>query len=160
MPKDLQSATVAIEDQRFYEHGGIDEESILRAAVKDLEAGEAGRGRLDDHPAAGAQPLHLRPGASLERKIIEAKLAEEYEDRHSKQEVLGQYLNTASYGTVEGSTAVGVQAASKIYFSRPVWKLDLRREALLAGLPQAPTDYNPILNPAGARERRNEVLAR
>ena len=100
------------------------------------------------------------PEDDLERKIIEAKLAIEYAKRHSKGEILGQYLNTASYGTIDGSTAVGVQAASRIYFSKPVWKLDLRQAALLAGLPQAPTDYNPILNPAGARERRDEVLAK
>jgi penicillin-binding protein 1A len=160
VPKDLQSATVAIEDQRFYEHGGIDEESILRAAVKDLEAGKPVEGGSTITQQLVRNLCIQNPERDLERKIIEAKLAEEYEDRHSKQEVLGQYLNTASYGTVEGSTAVGVQAASKIYFSRPVWKLDLRRAALLAGLPQAPTEYNPILNPAGARQRRDEVLAK
>src|SRR5207344_1567483 len=99
------------------------------------------------------------PERSLERKIVEAKLAIEYAKRHSRREVLGQYLNTASYGTVEGSTAVGVQAAAKIYFSRPVWKLDLARSALLAGLPQAPTDYNPLLHPGRALQRRNAVLA-
>ena len=63
VPKQLQLATVAIEDQRFYEHGGIDLEGILRAEVKNLEAGQDGRGRLDDHPAAGPQPLHPQPEA-------------------------------------------------------------------------------------------------
>ena len=100
------------------------------------------------------------PADNLERKIIEAQLAVEYSKRHSKGEILGQYPNTASYGTLNGSTAVGVQAASRIYFSKPVWELSLTQAALLAGLPQAPTDYNPILNPGGARERRNEVLAK
>jgi len=160
VPKQLQLATVAIEDQRFYEHGAIDVEGIARAIVKDLQAGE---------PVEGASTITQRlvrnlciphPERSLKRKIVEAKLADEYAQRHSRREILGQYLNTASYGTVEGATAIGVQAASKIYFSKPVWKLDLPRLALLAGLPQAPTAYNPILHPARARARRDEVLSK
>ena len=72
---------------------------------------QGGRGRLDDHPAAGPQPLHPQTRErDLERKIVEAKLAIEYAKRHSRREILGQYLNVASYGTIEGSTAVGVQA--------------------------------------------------
>jgi penicillin-binding protein 1A len=158
VPRDTQLATIAIEDQRFYQHGGVDPEGILRAAIKDIEAGEAVEGGSTITQQLVRNLCIAHPEQSLERKIIEAQLAEEYSQRHSKREILGQYLNTASYGTIEGSTAIGVQAASKIYFSRPVWKLDLRRSALLAGLPQAPTEYNPILNPAGARQRRNEVL--
>jgi penicillin-binding protein 1A len=158
IPKDLQRATVAIEDERFYQHNGVDEEGILRAAVKDIEAGAAVEGGSTITQQLVRNLCIPDPDDDLKRKIIEAKLAEEYSQRHSKREVLGQYLNTASYGTIEGSTAVGVQAASKIYFSRPVWKLDLARSAMLAGLPQAPTEYNPILNPDGARQRRDEVL--
>jgi len=160
VPRDLQLATIAIEDERFYQHAGVDPEGILRAAIKDIEAGEAVEGGSTITQQLVRNLCISHPEQNLERKIVEAKLAEEYSQRHSKKEVLGQYLNTASYGTVEGSTAIGVQAASKIYFSRPAWKLDLARSALLAGLPQAPTEYNPILNPAGARERRNEVLAK
>jgi penicillin-binding protein 1A len=158
IPRDLKLATVAIEDERFYQHGGIDTTSIVRAFFKDLEAGEAIEGGSTITQQLVRNLCIANPEKTLERKIIEAELANEYDDRHSKSEILGQYLNIASYGTIDGSTAVGVQAASRIYFSRPVWKLDLARAALLAGLPQAPTDYNPILNPAGARERRNEVL--
>jgi len=98
------------------------------------------------------------PEQTLERKIIEAKLAQEYAERHSRREILGAYLNVATYGTVEGATAVGVGAASRIYFSRPVWKLNLRQAALLAGLPQSPSRYNPILYPERAKVRRGEVL--
>jgi penicillin-binding protein 1A len=98
------------------------------------------------------------PKRDLVRKIQEAKLALEYEERHPKLRILGQYLNSASYGTINGRTAMGVQAASKIYFSKPVWKLTLEQAALLAGLPQAPSQYNPILNPRAATARRNEVL--
>ncbi len=160
MPKRLQLATVAIEDQRFYEHGGVDYEGILRAALKDLEAGRAVEGGSTITQQLVRKLCIRNPQRNIERKIVEAKLAIEYAERHSRRQILGQYLNTASYGTVEGATAVGAGAASKIYFSKPVWKLSLAQEALLAGLPQAPTDYNPLLHPRAARARRNEVLAK
>jgi penicillin-binding protein 1A len=160
IPKSLQHATVAIEDQRFYEHGGIDAEGIVRAALKNLEAGKAVEGGSTITQQLVRNLCISNPERTLERKIIEAKLAIEYAEHHSRREILGQYLNTASYGTLKGATAIGVGAASKIYFSRPVWKLNLEQAALLAGLPQAPTDYNPVLSPRGARERRNAVLAK
>jgi penicillin-binding protein 1A len=158
IPKSLQQATIAIEDQRFYEHGGVDAEGILRAAVKDIEAGEAVEGGSTITQQLVRNLCIPDPERNLERKIVEAKLADEYTKRHSRRQILGSYLNIASYGTIEGSTAVGVGAASRIYFSRPVWDLDLPRAALLAGLPQAPSEYNPILNPQLALARRNEVL--
>jgi penicillin-binding protein 1A len=160
IPKQLRLATVAIEDQRFYEHGGIDPEGIARAALKNLEAGKTVEGGSTITQQLVRNLCLDNPKRDIERKIIEAQLAIEYSERHSRKEILNQYLNTASYGTVEGATAIGVQAAAKIYFSKPVWKLDLVQAALLAGLPQAPSDYNPILNPRGARERRNAVLAK
>ena len=134
----------------------LDPEGILRAALKDLEAGEAVEGGSTITQQLVRNLCIRHPARNLERKIVEAKLAIEYAERHSKREILGQYLNTASYGTIDGSTAIGVQAASRIYFSRPVWKLSLAQEALLAGLPQAPSEYNPILHPrrrAGAAQR-------
>jgi penicillin-binding protein 1A len=158
IPKSVQRATVAIEDQRFYEHGGVDPEGILRAAVKDLEAGKAVEGGSTITQQLVRNLCISNPQQNLERKIVEAKLAMEYAKRHSRQQILGSYLNIASYGTIEGSTAVGVQAAARIYFDRPVWKLSLPQAALLAGLPQAPSEYNPILNPGAALGRRNEVL--
>ncbi len=158
VPKKLQLATVAIEDQRFFEHDALDYEGILRAAIKNLEAGEAVEGGSTITQQLVRNLCIADPERTLERKIVEAELAIEYSERHSRREILGQYLNIASYGTIEGSTAVGVQAASKIYFSRPVWKLSLPQAALLAGLPQAPSEYNPLLNPGAARERRNQVL--
>ncbi|MEX2107194.1 MAG: transglycosylase domain-containing protein [Solirubrobacterales bacterium] len=158
IPRSVQLATVAIEDQRFYEHGGVDAEGILRAALKDLEAGEAVEGGSTITQQLVRNLCISNPERTLERKIVEAQLAIEYSERHSRREILGSYLNVASYGTIEGSTAVGVGAASRIYFSRPVWELDLPRAALLAGLPQAPSEYNPILNPRLALARRNDVL--
>jgi penicillin-binding protein 1A len=158
VPKTLRLATVAIEDQRFYQHEGLDYEGILRAAVKDLEAGEAVEGGSTITQQLVRNLCIQDPKRNLERKIVEAKLAVEYSERHTRREILGSYLNIASYGTVEGSTAVGVGAASRIFFSKPVWKLRLPEAALLAGLPQAPSEYNPLLNPAAAKTRRNQVL--
>jgi penicillin-binding protein 1A len=158
IPKSLQHATVAIEDQRFYQHGGVDTEGILRAAVTDLEAGEAVEGGSTITQQLVRNLCIEHPQKNIERKIVEAKLAIEYSEHHSRNQILGQYLNNASYGTIEGSTAVGVGAASQIYFSKPVSKLTLAQAALLAGLPQAPSEYNPILSPGAALGRRNEVL--
>jgi penicillin-binding protein 1A len=158
IPKKVQLATVAIEDQRFYEHGGVDPEGILRAALKDIEAGKAVEGGSTITQQLVRNLCIPDPERNLERKIVEAKLAIEYAKRHSRREILSQYLNIASYGTIEGSTAVGVQAASRIYFSKSVWELSLPQAALLAGLPQAPSEYNPVLNPAAARGRRDQVL--
>jgi penicillin-binding protein 1A len=158
VPKSLQLATVAIEDQRFYQHDGLDYEGILRAAVKDLEAGEAVEGGSTITQQLVRNLCIENPKRNLERKIVEAQLAVEYSEQHSRREILGSYLNIASYGTLEGSTAVGVGAAAKIFFSKPVWKLGLPEAALLAGLPQAPSNYNPLLNPAAAKARRNQVL--
>jgi penicillin-binding protein 1A len=158
VPKSLQLATVAIEDQRFYQHDGLDYEGILRAAVKDLEAGEAVEGGSTITQQLVRNLCIEDPKRNLERKIVEAQLAVEYSERHSRREILGSYLNIASYGTVEGSTAIGVGVASRIFFSKPVWKLRLPEAALLAGLPQAPSEYNPVLNPAAARARRDQVL--
>ena len=160
IPKSLQHATVAIEDERFYEHGGVDPEAIARAALKNLEAGRTVEGGSTITQQLVRNLCLRNPARDVERKIVEAKLAIEYAERHSKREILDAYLNTASYGTVEGATAIGVGAAAKIYFSRPVWKLSLAQAALLAGLPQAPSEYNPLLHPAAARARRDEVLAK
>ena len=160
IPRRLQLATVAIEDQRFYEHGGLDEEGIVRAALKDLEAGEPVEGGSTITQQLVRNLCIRHPRRNLERKIVEAQLAEEYFQRHSRREILGSYLNIASYGTVDGSTAIGVGAAAQIFFSKPVWKLGLPEAALLAGLPQAPSEHNPLLSPAAARGRRNQVLAK
>jgi len=160
VPRALRLGTVAIEDERFYDHGGIDPEGIARAALKNLEAGKTVEGGSTITQQLVRKLCLRNPERDLERKIVEAKLAIEYAKRHSKREILDQYLNTAAYGTVEGATAIGVGAAARIYFSRPVTKLSLAQSALLAGLPQAPSEYNPILHPAEARQRRDAVLAK
>jgi penicillin-binding protein 1A len=95
---------------------------------------------------------------TLRQKITEAKLAVEYTKHHSKRSILTSYLNSVPYGTVGGQTAIGVQAAARIFFDKPASQLDLAQSALLAGLPQAPSQYNPFRDAPAARQRRNEVL--
>ena len=97
---------------------------------------------------------------TLKQKIIEAKLAIDYEKHHCKHSILTNYLNSVPYGTVGGQTAIGVQAAARIFFDKPASQLNLQQSALLAGLPQAPSQYNPFRDPSAARRRRNEVLAK
>ncbi len=160
IPADLKHATVAIEVQRCSKNDGVDLTAIFRAAVKDV---------LDGAPLQGGSTITMQlmrnlylggDQHTLRQKIIEAAMALEYDREHSKQSILTSYLNSVPYGTVGGQTAVGVQAAARVFFDRPVSQLDLEQSALLAGLPQAPSQYNPFLDPAAARERRNEVLAK
>jgi penicillin-binding protein 1A len=159
LPQNLKYATVAIEDRNFFNHGAIDPEGIARAAWKNLLAG--------GKPVQGASTitqqlvrnLYIRdPEPTIERKLIEAHLAYEQEEEHSKKWILTAYLNTAPYGTVEGETAVGAEAAAQTYYGKPAKELDLTEAAMIAGLPQAPSEYNPFLDPGAARDRRNQVL--
>jgi penicillin-binding protein 1A len=160
MPKDLRSATVAIEDQRFYKNNGVDLTGIFRSAVKDVLHGETLQG-ASTITMQLMRNLYLGSDThSFKQKIDEAKLAIEYTKHHSKTSILTDYLNSVAYGTVGGQTALGVQAASRIFFNKSASKLDLQQSALLAGLPQAPSQYNPFLYPEAARTRRNEVLAK
>ncbi len=159
LPLVLKQATVAIEDRNFYQHGGIDPSAIIRAGVQDLLAG--------GKPVQGGSTITQQLVRNLyqtsdqdtvKRKIIEAHLANDLEDAHSKDWILAKYLNTAPYGTNNGSTALGVQAAAQTYFSEGAKELTLPQAAMLAGLPQAPSEYNPFDNPKAATKRRNDVL--
>ena len=162
IPQMLKDATVAIEDRRFYQHGALDYQGIVRAAIKD--AAEGGNGlqgastltmQLVDNTYL---PHRFKSNHDLKYKIVQAKLAEQLEGQHSKDWILDNYLNDVPYGTVGGQTAYGVAAASQMFFDRPVQKLSLAQFALLAGLPQAPSEYNPFLHRDDALRRRNEVL--
>jgi penicillin-binding protein 1A len=164
LPRVLKDATVAIEDERFFSHAGVDYESIVRAAVenfanrKTVQGGSTITMQLVRSLYTGER---AREGlAGYQRKIREAKLAEELENEHTKSWILDKYLNTVPYGTTGGQTAIGASAAARIYFDRPVQTLTLRQAALLAGLPQAPSLYSPFKNPKAAARRRNEVLAK
>jgi penicillin-binding protein 1A len=157
-PQVLRDATIAIEDKNFFEHGALDYEGIVRAAWKDLEAGAAVQGASTITQQLVRNLYIHNPENTLKRKLIEASLARELEEAHGKNWILTQYLNSAPYGTVEGQTAVGAEAASQTYFSKPAKDLNLTEAALLAGLPQAPSEYNPFLDSKAALKRRNEVL--
>jgi penicillin-binding protein 1A len=160
IPSDLKNATVAIEDQRFYKHNGVDLTGIFRAAIKDITNGSALQGGSTITMQLVRNVYLGGYQRSLKQKIVEAKLAIDYEKRHGKRSILTSYLNSVPYGTVGGQTAIGVQAAARIFFDRPASALDLAQSALLAGLPQAPSQYNPFIDGAAAERRRNEVLAK
>src|SRR4051794_8901604 len=160
MPVQLRNATVAIEDQRFYHHGGVDYESIVRAALRDVTSGKKLQGGSTITQQL-VRNLYIRsPQRDLKRKIREAKMASELEKSHSKAWILHEYLNDVPYGTVDGKTAIGAEAAAQTYFSKHAKELTLDEAALIAGLPQAPSVYNPFQNPGGALARRNDVLQR
>jgi penicillin-binding protein 1A len=154
IPRELEDATVAIEDKRFYKHGGVDYSRIVGAAVHDLQHGST---------TQGGSTITMQliknlydPGAArtITRKLQEAYLAYQYEHKYSKSEILTKYLNGVFYG----NNAVGVEAAAQTYFNKTVSDISLPQAALLAGLPQAPSAYDPFNRPEVARERRNTVL--
>ena len=162
MPKTVRDATVAIEDERFYRHRGVDFEGVIRAAFKNASSGKA----LQGGSTLTMQLIRtLYTGnreKSFKRKVREAKLAEELENVHTgragKEWIITKYLNSVPYGTNGGQQAVGIEAASRAYFDKSASKLNLAESALLAGLPQAPSDYNPFRAEGAAIARRNQVL--
>ncbi len=158
LPQSLEEATIAIEDKNFYEHGAVDPDGIVRAAWKDLQAGAIVQGGSTITQQLVRNLYIQNPEDTIKRKLRETRLAFELEEKHDKRWILTAYLNTAPYGTVEGQTAVGAEAAAQTYFSKPAKDLNLAESALIAGLPQAPSEYNPFLDPAAATERRNDVL--
>jgi penicillin-binding protein 1A len=165
LPSDLKHATVDVEDHRFYHHGALDYQGILRAAVKDAANGSTalqGASTLTeqvvDNVYLPRKYQKARARHDLRYKIVQAKLAEQLEAKHSKTWILDEYLNDVPYGTVRNQTAYGAGAAAEMFFDKPVQDLDLAQAALLAGLPQAPSEYNPFQFPAAARQRRAHVL--
>jgi len=149
MPK----ATVAIEDRRFYHHGGVDPVGILRALVADVSAGRIVQGGSTITQEL-VRNLYLSREQTLQRKVVEACLAVKLSRAWSKDRILTAYLNDVYYG----NHAYGIQAAAETYFSVPASRLTLEQAALLAGLPQAPSYYDPLHNPSAALARRDEVL--
>jgi penicillin-binding protein 1A len=149
MPK----ATVAIEDRRFWSHGGIDPEGIARAAIADVRARSAVQGGSTITQQL-VRNLYISNERTVQRKLKEACLAIKLNDAWSKQRILGTYLNQVYYGNL----AYGIEAASQTYFSKPARDLTLLEAALLAGLTQAPSAYNPFFDPAKALQRRDAVL--
>ena len=114
----MRRATVAIEDERFYKHGGVDLNAIVRAGIKNLESGKTVQGGSTITQQL-VRALYIKdPKRNFARKIREAKLASELEDKHSKTWVLHNYLNAVPYGTVGGRTAIGVEAAAVTFFNK------------------------------------------
>ena len=149
----LSKATVAIEDRRFYEHGGIDYLGIARAAWTDVTAGKVVEGGSTITQQL-VRNLYTGQERTFNRKVKEACLAIKLAHRWSKAKILNDYLNTVYYG----NHAYGVEAAAQTYFSEHAKDLTLLQSALLAGLPQAPSIYDPLHDPQAALQRRDEVL--
>jgi penicillin-binding protein 1A len=153
MSKWLPRATTSIEDRRFYEHGGVDYVGIARAAWKDVTAGKVVEGGSTITQQL-VRNLYTGREKTFTRKLKEACLAIKLARKWSKPKILNEYLNTVYYG----NHAYGVEAASQTYFSKHARQLTLLESALLAGLPQAPSVYDPFHNPQAALDRRDEVL--
>jgi len=149
----LAKATVAVEDRRFYQEGGTDWVAVLRAAVADVTSARVAQGGSTLTQQL-VRNLYLGGERTVGRKLQEGCLADQLAHKWTKARVLDTYLNTVFYG----QQAYGVQAAAQTYFSRPASKLTLAQAALLAGLPQAPTDFDPLRDPGAAKGRRTEVL--
>ncbi|MGA5318195.1 transglycosylase domain-containing protein [Streptomyces pseudogriseolus] len=163
----MQKAIVAIEDSRFYEHGAIDLKGVLRALNKNARSGEVSEGastltqqyvknvfveEAGDDPTKVAQATQQTIG----RKIQELKYAIQVEEELGKKKILENYLNITFFG----QQAYGVEAASQRYFSKPAKDLNLQESALLAGIVQSPSRYDPVNDEAEAKKRRNVVLKR
>ncbi len=159
IPENLAHAFVAIEDSRFYEHNGIDIHGIIRAGIKGLTSGHFSEGAstitqqlLKNNVFSGWTEESF--AESIKRKIQEQYLAIQLEKTMSKEDILLNYMNTINLG----SNTLGVQAASLRYFNKPVSDLTLSECAVIAGITQNPSKYNPITHPDKNVERRNKVL--
>ena len=149
----MAGATVAVEDRRFWQHGGVDYEGIARALWKNLQAGHIVEGGSTITQQL-VRNLYISREQTYERKIKEACLAIKLTRNWSKRRILAAYMNHVFYG----NHAYGVEAAAQTYFSKRSSQLNLLEAALLAGLPQAPSRYDPFGNPSAALARRNAVL--
>jgi len=158
MPTHVRQAVIAIEDERFYQHEGVDYSAVVRAGIKNIESGKNVQGGSTITQQL-VRALYIEdPERNFERKIREAKLASELEEERSKKWILENYLNDVPFGTVDGRTAIGIEAAAETFFDKHARELTVEEGALLAGLPQAPSQYNPFRSPDEATTRRNEVL--
>lgn len=155
IPETLKQAFVASEDARFYQHQGIDIISIIRAFIKNIEAGAIVQGGSTITQQV-TKSFFLTPERSYTRKIKEAVLAYRIDKSFSKEEILLLYLNQIYLG----HGAYGVQAAAQNYFGKSVDELSLAECAILAGLPQAPSKYSPFRHPERAKQRQIYVLNR
>ncbi|MGE0079965.1 MAG: penicillin-binding protein 1A [Thiohalomonadaceae bacterium] len=155
VPPQVIQAVLAAEDDRFFEHPGVDYQGLLRAAAHLVRTGEKGQGGSTITMQV-ARNFFLSSEKTFLRKIKEIFVALRIEQELTKEEILELYLNKIYLG----NRAYGVAAAAQIYYGKDVHDLDLAQIAMIAGLPKAPSSYNPIVNPTRALQRRNYVIGR
>ncbi len=155
IPLLLRQAFLAAEDDRFYAHPGVDYQGILRAAMVLLTTGERGQGGSTITMQL-ARNFYLSSEKTFARKLNEIFLALKIEQQLSKDQILELYLNKIYLG----NRAYGVAAAAQVYYGKPMESLSLAQLAMIAGLPKAPSRYNPVINPSRALIRRDYVLGR
>ncbi len=153
IPPLVREAFVAAEDERFFQHHGFDYSGVLRAAWVDLQSGDFSQGASTITMQA-ARNMFLTFDKTIRRKLQEIFLTYRLEHEFTKQEILGTYLNVIFLG----QRSYGVAAAAQTYFGKPLNQLSIAEAATLAGIPQAPSRYNPIYNPRAVRARRHYVL--
>ena len=153
VPKELQNAFVAVEDNRFYEHAGVDPRGIIRAAWANIRGHGVSEGGSTITQQL-AKNAYLTQDRTLARKVQEVFLALQLERQYTKQEILEMYLNQIYFG----QGAYGVQAAAQTYFGKDVENLTLNECAMLAGIPKSPNYYSPANNMQAAQERKAVVL--
>ena len=155
VPQQLKNAVIAAEDERFYEHPGIDYVGVMRAAWTNLVAGGRRQG-ASTITMQVARNFFLSSEKTITRKLYEALLAFKIEHSLSKEQILELYVNQIYLG----QRAYGFAAASQTYYGKALNQLSLAETAMLAGLPKAPSLYNPIANPQRAKQRQQYVLRR
>lgn len=168
----VKDAVVAIEDHRFYDHGGVDPEGIMRAVARNLGGGElegastltqqyvkniqVEESRVNNDPELYRAATETEGAAGIARKLREARLAIALEQVRSKDEILTGYLNIAQFGPSQ----YGIEAAAHHYFNKTAAELNIGESAMLAGITQNPAKWDPVGNPENAERRRNTVLGR
>ena len=159
VPKRVWRAVLAIEDERFFEHEGVDLKAIARAAVANIDSGDASQGGSTITQQFVKNVIIAPDGVAektIERKMNEAALSRQLEEKLTKEQILGRYLNTVYFG----NGAYGVQAAARTYFRKPVQKLNIKQAAMLAGLIRSPVALDPYESPKRAKARRDLVIAK
>ena len=154
-PQTMIQAVLAAEDSRFFEHPGVDYQGLTRAAINLLLTGKKGQGGSTITMQV-ARNFFLSKKKTYTRKLNEILLSLKIEQELSKEEILSLYLNKIFLG----HRSYGVAAAAQVYYGKPLDELSLAQMAMIAGLPKAPSRYNPIANPERAQLRRNYVLRR
>lgn len=155
VPKSLIDAIVAAEDERFYQHGGVDYLGVARAALSNFASGGVRQG-ASTITMQVARNFFLSKEKTLTRKFNEMLLAFKIESSLSKQQILELYINQIYLG----QRAYGFASAAQIYYGKPLERLTIAEHAMLAGLPKAPSRFNPVTNPARAKLRQQYVLRR